>query len=357
MTGCEPSSPRTVRIFCRKDKEVKMKTKATLALASLIAAPAYANVEMPHIYGRADVSINSTEEAGSDSAIQTNSNASRLGFHNTHALTDSLDVFYRLEYEVNFDERLRSEDRDMLRQRNSIVGLKGTWGSVFVGVHDTPFKKAELKVDQFSDYHLADIDEVIGGQDRISDTINYMSPKFGNLQFWAMLIPGDDEATAPGTDSGGGADGSQGDGLADAVSASVTYKHDKFQLAFAINSEIDARDSFRLSGQTKLGMFQLGALIQQSENSDGSGTDGVAYVLSGAMNITSQTKLKLQWASADEDSVEASPGSDLLVAGVDHKLAKTTKVYAYYSDRSNDVEAEEFSTIGVGIQHNFGQAK
>ncbi len=334
-----------------------MKTKYSLALASLMVAPAYASVEMPHIYGRADVSINSTEEGGSDSAIQTNSNASRLGFHNTHAITDSLDVFYRLEYEVNFDERLRSEDRDMLRQRNSVVGLKGTWGSVFVGVYDTPFKKAELKVDQFSDYHLADIDGVLGGQDRISDTINYMSPKVGNLQFWAMLVPGDDDASNPGTDSGGGSDGAQGDGLADAVSASVTYSHDKFQLAFAVNSEIDARDSYRLSGQTNIGMFQLGAIIQQSENSDGSGTDGLGYVVSAAMNVTSATKLKLQWASADDDSVEESPGSDLLVAGVDHKLAKSTKLYAYYSDRSNDVQAEEFSTIGIGIQHNFGQAK
>ena len=334
-----------------------MKTKISLALASLMVAPAYANVEMPHIYGRADVSVNSTEEGGSDSSIQTNSNASRLGFHNSHALNDNLDVFYRLEYEVNFDERLRSEDRGMLRQRNSVIGLKGSWGSVFVGVHDTPFKKAELKVDQFSDYHLADIDEVIGGQDRISDTINYMSPKFGNVQVWAMLIPGDDESGAPGTDSGGGADGAQGDGLADAVSASVTYKRDEFQLAFAINSEVDVRDSFRLSGQTNIGMFQLGALIQQSENSDGSGTDGLAYVVSGAMNLTSKTKLKLQWTSADEDSIESSPGSDLLVAGVDHKLAKSTKLYAYYSDRSNDDQAEEFSTFGLGIQHKFGKAK
>ena len=327
--------------------------------ASAIAIPAYADVDLPQVYGRADISINSTEEAGADSSIQTNSNASRIGFQNTHALNDALSVFYRLEYEVNFDERLRSSDKGMLRQRNSVVGLQGGWGKFFVGVHDTPMKKAELKVDLFSDVHRADIDEVLRGQDRTSDTISYITPKFGNVEAWVMLIPGDDASGTPGTDSvAGSSDAVSGDGIADAVSASVSYSTKPLQLALAYNSELNGRDIIRASGQVQVGPASLGAIVQKTEKSVGTSQDGIAFVLSAALNISPNDKLKLQFTSADDESEEGVPGGEMLSFGIDHSLAKSTKLYAYYSDLSVDNDpSAEFSTIGVGLRHDFGVSK
>ncbi len=334
--------------------KLNMRHIGLISISSLMASPAWAGMEMPHLYGRADISINSTEVGLGDASVQTNSNASRLGVQNKHGLNDDLDIFYRLEYEVDFDERQTGQ----LKARNSVIGLSGAWGKFFVGIHDTPMKKAELKIDLFSDVHLADIDNLLRGQDRISDTISYMTPKFGNLQGWVMLIPGDDESGNPGTDAGGGSDGAQGNGLADGISASLSYKLDALQLALAFDSEVKGRDMLRLSAQYQFGPAQLGAIVQRAEQSSGPSDDGLGFVLSGGLNITDNNRLKLQYSNSDENSEEGVPGGDLISFGIDHKLAKTTKLYAYYSDLSVDNDATaEFSTLGIGIRHDFGQKK
>ncbi len=336
----------------------KALSRGTMIAAGLASGAAFAESnDLPYVYGRIDLSVNSTELGQGDRTINTNSNASRLGVQNTHDLKDGLSVFYRLEYEVNPDERLRSSDRGMLRQRNSVVGLKGGFGKVFFGVHDTPMKKAELKVDLFSDYHLADIDEVLAGQDRTSDTISYVSPEFRGFKGWLMLIPGDDESGDPGVDSGGGSDAVSGDGVADGLSVSLTYDNNKLSAAVAYNSDVDGLDLIRVSGQYGIGPITLGALIQQAELAQGQAEDGLGFVISGSLKLTASDVLKLQYTNADDASVEASPGSSMMTLGWDRKLAKSTKLYAYYSERNNDDPAEEFSTLGLGIQHKFGKDK
>ncbi len=337
---------------------IKALSRGTLIAAGLASGAAFAeSQDLPYVYGRIDMSINSTELGEGGRTTNTNSNASRLGVQNTHALQDGLSVFYRLEYEVNPDERLRSSDRGMLRQRNSVIGLKGGFGKVFFGVHDTPMKKAELKVDLFSDYHLADIDEVLAGQDRTSDTISYVSPEFSGFKGWLMLIPGDDASGEPGEDAGGGADAVSGDGVADGISGSLTYRGKDLQAALAYNSDVDGLDLIRISAQYGIGPVTLGALLQQAELTEGQGEDGIGFVISGALKLTPVDVLKLQFTDADDSSVEASPGSSMVTLGWDRKLAKSTKLYAYYSARSNDDPEEEFSTIGLGIQHKFGKDK
>lgn len=325
-----------------------------LVVAGLLSAPVWADVKMPLFYGRADLSLNRTTVAGASGSVQTNSNASRLGIHNNHAISDSLDIFYRLEYEVDFDER----HNEPFKSRNAVLGLGGSWGEVFFGIHDTPLKKAELNVDQFNDVHRADMAAILSGQDRVSDSISYMSPKIGGLQGWVMLLPGDDASDNPGTDSGGGSDGAQGDGLADAVSASLVYRKPLWQLALAYNNTLKQRDTLRASGQVNIGRVQLGALLQHTRLSTDNRDDGLGFVLSSAVKLTAKDTLKLQYSRTDEQAQEAVAGGDLISLGIDHKLAKTTKLYLYYSDLSVDNNpAAEMSTLGLGLRHNFGQSK
>lgn len=343
---------------------MNMNTRMLLpVLAGLMAAgagQAEQKIDMPYLYGRIDLSLNSTELGAGDASFNTNSNKSRLGVQNTHAIADDLSVFYRLEYEINPDERLRSTDRGMLRQRNSIVGIKsGTYGSVFAGVHDTPYKKAELKIDLFSDDYLSDIEEVISGQDRVSDTISYVTPKFmdGRLEGWVMLIPGDDESGTT-EDAGGGSDAVSGDGVADGISASVVYKADVWHAALALNSDVVGRDAIRLSGQFFTGPLALGAIVQQVEASNGANSDdGIGFTVSAKLRVRERHDLKLQYSRTEDDSVEVVPGADLISLGFDYRLAPKTKLYALVTNLSHDDEALEHQTLGVGIQHNFGKDK
>ena len=345
--------------------DIYMKVLRHSLLAMAVAAPALAQAEdfTPNFYGRADISINNTDTEADGTTVTTSSNASRIGIHNSHAIDEGLSVFYRLEYEVNWDERHKSGDDksdnadidgQTLRNRNSIVGLKGGWGSVFVGIHDTPLKKAEQKVDLFSDVFNSDIDNVLEGQQRLSDTISYKTPKAAGLQGWVMLIPGEGEKNS-GSDALGAPND---DGVADAVSASITYETKPVSLALAYETDVKDRDIVRLSAQHKSGPLQLGALAQIAENSDGTGTDGLGYVLSVGYKVSDKNTLKLQFTSADDESVEESAGSDMVSLGLDRKLGKSTKLYFFVTDRSNDDNAaEEYTSAGIGIQHKFGKDK
>lgn len=336
-------------------------------VVAAVASPAWSQtIELPHFYGRADVSVHASELGVDDAVVTTESNASRIGLHNSHALSETLNVIYRLEYEVDFDERRRSNDGQLLRGRNSYIGLAGAWGKFFVGIHDTPMKKAELKVDLFSDVYLSDIDNLLVGQARVSDTINYVSPKFHHLQGWVMLIPGED-----GRNSSGDAVRREGeDGFADAISASLIYKRDALQLGLAFETEVLGLDVLRASGQYKFGPVTVGAILQRAEQARDSVQDGLGLVLSGQLALSDASVIKLQYAYGEDESlsdvatrfddngVQVGPfvsEASLLSLGYDYKLAKTTKLYAVFSQRSVDGDkVQEYQTLGVGIRHEFG---
>ena len=346
-----------------KQQGIQAGVLAVVASFSGLAGAAGIDIDLPQVYGRADVSIHSSTVGDEDRVISTESNASRFGLQNTHRLQENVYVFYRLEYEVNFDERLRSSERNFLRARNSYVGLRNSLGEIFVGIHDTPLKVAEQKVDLFSDAYLADIDNVLAGQDRVSDTINLRVKVPGNVSLWAMLIPGE------GEDPEAGSDAAQGDST-DALSFSASGEIAGVSLVLAYNSDLNSAEILRLSAQGKVGPVQLGALVQQGEAVGAESDSGLAYVLSAAYKLGEKNVIKLQYTAAENDMLadvsrdqngDGLPDVDeaqLFTLGLDHKLAKSTKVYTYYSQRVVDgAEAEEYDTFGVGLRHEFGNKK
>ncbi len=328
----------------------------TLALSALLGAlgalPAQAGELLPQLYGRADVSLQSDEKGTADAVWTTASNSSRLGVHNSHPLNDALAVIYRLEFEVDFTERRRSTDRGFMRQRNSYLGLKGDWGTAFIGVHDTPFKKAEGKVDLFSNTYVGDINELLGGQNRVSDAVSYITPRLGGVQGWLMLVPGEGEGAESDT-----ADAVTGEGPADGLSASISYKNGPWWLALAADSDIAAQDRYRVVAAYKAGPVRLGALLQRSESVAGGSEDGLGYAISAGFALDSANLLKVQYTSSESDSGEELPGATMTSLGWDHSLAKSTKLYAYFTDISADTAADDRTVFGVGMRHEFGNKK
>jgi predicted porin len=303
--------------------------KYTLALviASIIVSPTLAaNVE---IYGRANVSLQSSDE-GEGRFTEMNSNASRIGFKGTHVLNDDLEVVYQAEFQVDLD----GDADDAFTARNQFIGLKGVFGEVLLGKNDSILKQSQGKTDLFSDLN-ADIKVLWAGENRLSDTVTYKSPKFNGFQIGATYIAADSAEAE------------------DALSIAAFYgdkklKKSKLFAAIAYDSEVKGYDTVRATVQGKLADVTLGFILQNQENiATGAEMDGV--MVSAKYTLGAAT-FKGQYQIADHKGADKNSG---LTAGVDYKLAPTTKLYAFYTTFDLKTEAHDADYLGVGIQYDF----
>ena len=178
------------------------KTALSLAIAAVLPTFAHAEkveVEMPEFYGKVNVSVQNTQEEGKGSISELVSNASRLGVKGKIELKHGLEGIYKLEYETQVDDGDKSGQT--FAQRNIFAGIKGGFGQVIVGKFDTPFKKAQSKIDLFNDLE-GDIKSVISSHDnRKSNTIQYSTPKMSGLVATVAHIASEVETVNDGTSS------------------------------------------------------------------------------------------------------------------------------------------------------------
>ena len=173
-----------------------MKMLRTLLATSILAtvvAPVYA-ADLD-VYGKVNVSLQSSDK-GDGSETELKSNASRLGFKGSQKLDSGLTIIYK--YEMQVDVTGDNDKGDNISARNQYIGLEGDFGQILLGRNDTVFKKSQGKFDLFNDYN-ADIKKLWKGDNRLSDSITYYSPKFSGVQFGISYIldeENDDSATS-----------------------------------------------------------------------------------------------------------------------------------------------------------------
>ncbi|MCG8673442.1 MAG: porin, partial [Pseudomonadales bacterium] len=282
---------------------------------------------------------------------EVNSNASRLGVKGKEKISDNLSAIYKAEYQIDVDA-----GDDVFKQRNIYGGFKGGFGEVIVGKFDTPVKTSQKKVDLFNDYELGDIKNVLAGENRTSNNIQYTTPDMGGFKAKLAVMPGEGEC-----------DESKGDdcddGLADGISASVAYDQDGIYVALAMDSEVTSKfggfegktDIMRLVAQANIDMFQAGIIYQTAEPSDSDDGDAEqdALILSGSMKVGSDGKVKLQYGMSEIDEIEQE--TTQIALGYEHKLSKQTKVFTHYVNLEDDTDGttDEESTIAFGMEHKF----
>ncbi len=305
-----------------------VKNTLALTICSIITLPTFAaDVD---VYGRADVSVQSSD-AGEGSFTEVKSNASRIGLKGTHKLNDDLEVVYKAEFQVDLDGD--SAKGDSITDRSQYVGLKGGFGEVLLGKNDTMLKQSQGKVDLFSDLN-GDIKSLWKGENRMADTISYKSPKFSDISVGVTYIA-EDEVDAE-----------------DGVSVAVFYgdkklKKSKVYASIAVDSEVKGYDTTRATVQGKVSGVTLGAIYHTQEKVDGSAEmDG--FMVSAKYKIEKVT-LKGQYQTADYDGGDSQSG---VTVGADYSLAKSTKLYAFYTSFDMDTGADE-DYLAAGIQYKF----
>lgn len=286
------------------------------------------------IYGRADVSVQSSDE-GEGKFTEIKSNASRIGFKGTHELNDDLEVLYKAEFEVDMD----GDGSDVFKARNQYVGLRGLFGEVLLGKNDSMLKQAQGKADLFNDYN-GDIKSLWAGENRLSNSLTYKTPKYNQLQLGLTYVAEDKK---------GGEDG---------LSVALFYGDKKLKkssvfAAVAYDSDVAKKasanpfDIIRATVSSKVAGVTLALMLQNQEDTvTGAEMDGM--MISAKYSFDKAT-LKGQFQRADYKDGDTRNG---MTAGIDYKLAKDTKLYAFYStfdlDSSND---EDY--LAAGIQYKF----
>lgn len=320
-----------------------------LAIGSMVIAPSVALADKgPTLYGKVNVTYGVVDD-GTDDAWDLKSNDSRLGVKGELDLdVQDLSAVYQAEFGMDV-----ADGNGLTSQRNIFGGFKHrTAGTLIAGKFDTPFKKAQGKIDQFGDLNKADIKNVVGGENRVGNIVQYSSPKLADaLTLNVAVIPGED----PGVDDK--------DGPADAVSASVVFDNGLFYGALAYDSEVTSdiydlgsdteTDALRAVGKVNIENFEIGALYQMSESSESvSGVDyeDSSYILSGAVNLD-RLKLKVQYGITDYDATDDD--RSLMAVGADYKVGKSSKVFAYYAAVEEDNGPLDDSTFAIGFDHKF----
>jgi len=308
-----------------------LKTILATAVISASITSAYAETD---VYGKINISFQNSDD-GSQAVTELKSNSSRLGFKGTEKLDGGLTLIYKYEFQVDVTDEsgvavdvANESTNSHFKSRNQYIGLKGNFGEVLLGRNDTVLKQSQGKFDLFSDYE-ADIKNIgWKGENRADDSVTYKTPKFNNFQFGLTYILDEENEDASTSFSA-----TYGDGA---------LKKSKYYAAVALDSEVGGYDSTRVTLGTKIADVKLGLMFQTQEEVL-SGEDKSGVMLSADYKI-GLYNVKGQYQTLEDDAG--------ITLGLDRKLGKSTKAFAFYTTFTPDVGDDE-SYLALGLEHKF----
>lgn len=329
-------------------KIIAVAVAAGLALPLVSAQAVEVAEKKLEVYGKLHVSLSNNDEIGTlTDGFILESNASRLGFKGAIPLDAGLTGTYKYETEVDVDSGATN-----FATRNTYLGLKGSFGEVRLGQHDSPLKMAQGKFDQFGDTtgdlkNAGDQD----GENRNLNSITYVG-KFGDMGVNLQLTPSEGNGTA-----GGG-----GQGVADSTSVSVTYKAGPVYVGVAT----DSYDKKLVAGSTentltrlvatyKLSSMQFGVLAQSGVEKAATKADKEDWLgLSFNVKVGENNKIKAQYITVKDKAATPLKGTQMSI-GFDHKLGKKGTVYAMYNTitEKNAATTKDNTNISVGYVLKF----
>lgn len=303
-----------------------------------------------------DISNKDDPAATTRDGASISSNSSRLGLKGK-SKASGLDFFYQLEQEVSMDESGGS-----FATRNSFAGIKGGWGKIILGIHDTPFKKLGSKWGLFSDT-VADRRTILGAS--YSDG-NSLNERVKNAFMYSYKQSG------LGVDVMYALDGETQQGEVDnnsVTTASLAVNFENKMLWAGASFEkweghSDAADveAYRIAAKYSIKMVQFGILFENIDSKTQSQWNRNAYGLNGKFKINDHSHVSAQYVWAEEADVPDTGGSAVGL-GYFHKLDKQKQLYVAFAATDNENSAQfkgvdgghgdEVSTINGGSPNSL----
>ena len=312
-----------------------------LAASSLMVAPTANAVQIAgdalEVYGKWHMSVDFSDD---DSAVGSNtsisSNSSRLGFKGKHAVeNNSMDAIWQIETEINPDH-----GGDTWAGRNSFVGVKGGFGTVIFGLHDTPFKSVAGKWDMFGDT-IGDRRAILGAS---HDQNNIMNQRGKNALMYMNTFGSVAVEAMYSADGGDSAPGKMDVNDNDMTSVSAMYHEGPLSLAAAYEDWSNLEGNGKVNGTRvtagyDFGQVTVGAIFESTEGDTYKAMSRSAMGVNAAYKSSASTTLKAQFLSVDDADDASNTGATMTTVGVFNKLDKQTDVYLAYTQTSNDDNA------------------
>ncbi|MDO8466200.1 MAG: porin [Gallionella sp.] len=336
----------------------KQKKLIVAALASAVfSAPALAETGNASVYGKINVdfeSVSNDKVTVATTALgveRIQSNASRFGVKGSAVLDDGLAAIWQLEVQV---DPANGGGTPFNGTRNSNVGLKGNFGTVFFGTWDTPYKLARNKLELFDNATIFTATSMVGrtGANNVANTavtaVNYNTRQSSVVQYWSPNMSGFQGMISYSPDSGETTTTNK-----KKLSLSGTYENDMLYGALAYENRPD---------QTTAGMNDQAARAIGAYKF-GSGLIGLMYEHLSTGTAVAVTETQRNWELAanykfDKSTIGAfyanngnlgtrvNTSADMYSLRYGYNYDKRTELYGAYTRLKNDASAN-YSTLGT----------
>ena len=338
------------------------------------AAPATANTASDiTFYGRVNIDFESVKNdkvsavTTAKSANRMQSNASRFGLKGSEGLGDDLAAIWQLEVQV---DPANGGGTPFNGTRNSNVGLKGGFGTVFVGTWDTPYKLAHNKLELFDNASIFSATNLIGrtGADALvtvagapavttNKNVNYNTRQSSVLQYWSPNLSGFQGMIAYSPDSGQTTTQNK-----TKLSLSGTYENDMLYAALAYESRPDQTTAAvddhatRLVGAYKFGGGLIGMAYERLSVGTAAATSESQsnWELAGNYKL-GNSNLGAFYVKNGNLGARANTGADMYTLRYGYNFSKRTELYGAYTRLSNDASAN-YSTLTATAIGTVGAA-
>ena len=312
------------------------RTLIVAAIATLAAGAAMAQSSVT-IYGRLNLTLERQDLNGTKLS-KMEPNSSRIGFKGTEDLGSGLKAGFQLEHGFSPDTGLPASS---FWGRQSEVNLSGGFGTVRLGNFTS---EAYFATSDYIGMHNHETgtssDALYAYIGRNTNKVAYRTPEF---------IKG---LTMEGAVSLG-----EGGGRIRNYDFAVNYGAGPLHLGFGYEKAGTAAVSakqFAFSGLYEFGSFIVGGMVQRDEEAYGPG-NRTNFRISAAYNVGA-SEFHVNVGAANDYSKLANSGAKQGTLGYNYNLSKRTKVYGYYTKvdaESATPYASDFSSLAVGVRHNF----
>jgi len=329
-----------------------MKNILAIAVATALIAPAAAMADTT-LYGKLHASVGAVENT-LETGVATDNNvveshASRFGIKGSSELDNGLSATYGLEYGLNLD----GDTAKTLSARNTFVGVKGGFGEVRVGRHDTPAKLATAGLDAFADTYGQMENIIATDGHRVDNVVAYIN-KFGPVGFAYA------HSTDP-LDAAGDQDAADDNA---ANTAMVNYSTGPFYAGLGVTSIDNVGDMVNVGGSYKAeaGHF-VNVVYETAEGDTALGADTAGFPAAGGkdtnMYVAGGVKsgamtFKAAYGNGERDGAGEA---EQTTVGVDYSLGKKTAAYLIWNNNTNPNrnlnDTDETTATAVGLVSEF----
>ena len=351
-----------------------------LAIASALTAPAlaFADTANANFYGVLNGDIELVKAGGAPAAAASSrgritSNASRFGVNGSDDLGNGLSAIYQIESRVNLAGTETTGGAGVFDGiRNTNLGLKGAFGTAFVGQWDTPFKVSHNKVELFDNTTIATATALLGS---LSGKQNVFNVRQGSsVQYWTPDMAGfkvmgaystrnDVTANNNGTPRLASVSGAYDAGP---IYVALAYEQHKAAPVGAASALTDK--GTRLVGAFTTDVFQVGLTYEKLTIASATGDKSRnAVSVEGKFSLPAGT-IGATYTRAGDMTGTANSGATQLSLRYGYMMSKRTEAYAMYTNINNKAAASynfsdvatipanvgsKVSGFGAGVRHTF----